>query len=131
MSQNDIMRQSHSLKNARESMFRLPLSHGQGIVMSHFMAAEHKMRRRKSAKKTPARRGQMRPFTLDQVTTLEALLRQDGSGTAIRDLALLRVGMDSTLRSSDVLSLTVRDVRQNGEVGASFQVKQREDGQAR
>ena len=66
----------------------------------------------------------MRPFTLDQVAMLEALLRQDGSGTAIRDLALLRVGIDSMLRSSDVLSLIVRDVRQNGDVAASFSIKQ-------
>ena len=81
-------------------------------------------RRRKSAKKA-RKPGQMRPFTPEQITTLEALLKQDGSGTAIRDLALLRVGIDSMLRSSDVVKLTVRDVMHNGEVVTQFAVKQR------
>jgi len=48
-------------------------------------------RRRKPAKKA-RKPGQMRPFTPEQVAMLEALLRQDGSWTALRDLALLRVG---------------------------------------
>jgi integrase len=82
-------------------------------------------RRRKPASKQSRKPGQMRPFTLDQVAMLEALLRQDGSLTALRDLALLRVGIDSMLRSSDVVALTVRDVRHNGEVVAEFAVKQR------
>ncbi|MGA7327779.1 MAG: tyrosine-type recombinase/integrase [Rhodomicrobium sp.] len=64
----------------------------------------------------------MRPFTLEQIATLEALLRQDGSGTALRDLALLRVGIDSMLWSSGVLSLTVM---QNGDVVSQFAVKQK------
>src|SRR5208337_3564075 len=54
----------------------------------------------------------------------EALLRQDGSGTALRDLALLRVGIDSMLRSSDIVALTVRYVMHNGEVVSQFAVKQ-------
>jgi len=58
------------------------------------------------------------------VATLEALLRQDGSGTALRDLALLRVGIDSMLRSSDIVALTVRYVMHNGEVVSQFAVKQ-------
>jgi integrase len=72
----------------------------------------------------------MRPFTPDQVGMLETLLRQDGSGTAIRDLALLRVGIDSMLRSSDVVSLTVRDVRPNGEVATEFAIKQNKTSKA-
>jgi len=96
-----------------------------GIVMSLFIGEYMKKRQRKPAQKKPARRGQMRPFTLDQVATLEMLFRQDGSSTAIRDLALLRIGIDSMLRSSDILSLIVRDVRPNGEVAASFQIKQK------
>ncbi len=56
---------------------------------------------------------------------LEVLLRQDGSWTALRDLALLRVGIDSMLRSSDIVKLCVRDVCHAGEVVAEFAVKQR------
>ena len=89
-----------------------------------------KTRHRKPAQKTSSRRGQMRPFTPDQVGMLETLLRQDGSGTAIRDLALLRVGINSMLRSSDVISLTVRDVRPNGEVATEFAIKQKKTSKA-
>ncbi len=56
---------------------------------------------------------------------LEVLLRQDGSWTALRDLALLRVGIDSMLRSSDIVKLCVRDICHDGEVVAEFAVKQR------
>ena len=80
-------------------------------------------RRRKPATKQTKDRGQMRPFTLEQVTTLEALLRQDGSSTAIRDLALLRVGIDSMLRSSDMVALTLRDLMPNGEIASDVSVK--------
>lgn len=84
-------------------------------------------RRRKPAKKT-RKPGQMRPFTPEQITTLEALLRQDGSGTAIRDLALLRTGIDSMLRSSDMVGLTVRDVVHNGDVASAFTIRQKKTG---
>jgi integrase len=84
-------------------------------------------RRRKPAKK-PRKPGQMRPFTIEQITTLETLLRQDGSGTALRDLALLRVGIDSMLRSSDMVALTVRDVVHNGEVATTFTIRQKKTG---
>jgi site-specific recombinase XerC len=84
-------------------------------------------RRRKPAKKA-RKPGQMKPFTPEQVTTLEALLRQDGSGTALRDLALLRVGIDSMLRSSDMVALTVRDVVHNGEVASTFTSRQKKTG---
>ena len=81
------------------------------------------MRRRKQTTKTTKNRGQMRPLTLDQVGTLEALLRQDGSDTAIRDLALLRVGIDSMLRSSDMVALTLRDICPNGVMASKLSVK--------
>jgi integrase len=84
-------------------------------------------RRRKPAKKA-RKPGQMKPFTPEQITTLEALLRQDGSGTALRDLALLRVGIDSMLRSSDMVALTVRDVVHNGEVASAFTSRQKKTG---
>ncbi|MGA7329109.1 MAG: tyrosine-type recombinase/integrase [Rhodomicrobium sp.] len=81
-------------------------------------------RRRKSVKKA-CKPGQMRPFTPEQISMLEALLKQDGSGTSIRDLALLRVGIDSMLRSSDIVKLTTRDLMHSGEVVTQFAVKQR------
>ena len=56
-----------------------------------------KRRRRNSVTKTARRAGQMRPFSPDQIAMLETLLRQDGSATALRDLALLRVGVDSMI----------------------------------
>jgi integrase len=84
-------------------------------------------RRRKPAKKA-RKPGQMKPFTIEQIATLETLLRQDGSGTAIRDLALLRVGIDSMLRSSDIVALTVRDVVHNGEVASAFTSRQKKTG---
>ncbi len=83
-----------------------------------------KTRRRKTARKP----GQMRPFTLEQIGMLETLLKEDGSGTSIRDLALLRVGIDSMLRSSDIMKLTVRDVVHNGAVVSQFAVMQRKTG---
>src|SRR5208337_378571 len=79
----------------------------------------------KPASKPARKPGQMRPFAIEQIATLETLLRQDGSGTALRDLALLRVGIDSMLRSSDIVALTVRDVIHNGEVVSQFAVKQK------
>jgi integrase len=72
--------------------------------------------------KPTTKRGQMRPLTIEQVSALEAMLRQDGSDTAVRDLALLRVGIDSMLRSSDVLALTLRDVRPNGGIARRISV---------
>ena len=92
--------------------------------MSHFKGKSMETRRRKPAKKA-RKPGQMRPFTPEQVTMLEVLLRQDGSWTALRDLALLRVGIDSMLRSSDIVKLCVRDICHDGEVVAEFAVKQR------
>src|SRR5262249_36680447 len=84
--------------------------------------------RRKKPMKKARKPGQMRPFTVEQIATLEALLRQDGSGTALRDLALLRLGIDSMLRSSDMVALTVRDVVHNGEVASTFTIRQKKTG---
>ena len=59
---------------------------------------------------------------------LETLLKEEGAGISIRDLALLRVGIDSMLRSGDVLKLRVRDLVHNGNVVSQFTVKQRKTG---
>ena len=83
------------------------------------------LRRKKKLAQSDRRGRKMKAFSFEQVAMLEALLQQDGSGTAIRDLALLRVGVDSMLRSSDVVSLTLRDVHQNGSIVSEFAVKQK------
>lgn len=85
-------------------------------------------RAKRDLKRTHGLRGQMRPFTIEQISELEMKLRDDGSGTAARDLALLRVGIDSMLRSSDVLALILRDVRPNGGVTTTVSVKQKKTG---
>src|SRR5271165_2711170 len=95
--------------------------------MSHFKGKSMETRRRKPLKKA-RKPGQMRPFTPEQVTMLEVLLRQDGSWTALRDLALLRVGIDSMLRSSDLVSLTVADIAHDGEIVAEFGIRQKKTG---
>ncbi len=59
---------------------------------------------------------------------LETLLKEEGAGISIRDLALLRVGIDSMLRSGDVLKLTVRDLVHHGNVVSQFAVKQQKTG---
>jgi len=59
---------------------------------------------------------------------LETLLRQDGSSTALRDLALLRVGVDSMLRSSDLVALTGAEVAHDGEIVAEFGIRQKKTG---
>jgi integrase len=87
-----------------------------------------KTRRKNSAQKAARRPGQMRPFTPDQIAMLETLLRQDGTTTALRDLALLRAGVDSMLRSSDVLALTVADVAHDGEIAAEIGIRQKKTG---
>jgi integrase len=67
----------------------------------------------------------MRPFSPGQIAMLETLLRQDSSATALRDLALLRVGVDSMLRSSDLVGLTVADIHHDGTIVAEFAVRQK------
>ena len=89
--------------------------------------------KRRQSKRTPrkrqqTKRGQMRPLTIEQVSALEAKLKEDGSGTAVRDLALLRIGIDSMLRSSDVLNLTLRDVRPNGGIAREVSITQKKTG---
>jgi integrase len=84
-----------------------------------------KTRRRKSAQKPGRRVGQMRPFTPENIMMLESKLRADDSITGTRDLALLRVGIDTMLRSIDVVNLTVGDVVRGGEVLSEFTTKQK------
>jgi integrase len=83
-----------------------------------------KMRRKPVAQKIGRPVGQMRPFTSENIQMLENLLKADGSSTSIRDLALLRVGLDTMLRSVDITGLLVGDVFRNGSVVVDFSTKQ-------
>lgn len=49
-------------------------------------------------------------FTAEEVAQIEASLIRKGTATALRDRALFRLGVDTMLRSSDLLSLTVSEV---------------------
>ena len=69
--------------------------------------------------------GQKTAFTSDQVFRLEALFREEG---LLRDEALWRVGKDTALRSSDLLSLTVGDVRWSGGIRDVLTLKQQKTG---
>jgi integrase len=84
-----------------------------------------KIRRKPAAQKVGRPVGQMRPFTSENIQMLENLLKADGSSASIRDLALLRVGLDTMLRSIDLTSLVVGDVLRSGEVVIDFTTKQR------
>ena len=60
-----------------------------------------------------------RPFSKNQILTLRKVLSDRP-----RDLALLNCGVDTGLRSSDLLSLKVKDLLTDwGEVRESFYVK--------
>jgi integrase len=85
-------------------------------------------RPRKSGRPAGRYPGQMRPFSVEQVARLEGLFRADGGRTAARDRALLRVGIDSCLRSADVLRITLRDVAPNGEIASGFRIRQKKTG---
>ena len=85
-------------------------------------------KRRKTGRPKDLFKGQARPFSASEVQRLEGILRADDSDTAVRDLALLRVGIDSALRSSDVLRLTLRDLAPNGAISPTFRVRQKKTG---
>jgi len=56
-------------------------------------------------------RGQMKAFSPADVTNIEQRLQENGSLVDIRDLALFRVAIDTMLRGSDVIALTVGTVQ--------------------
>lgn len=69
-------------------------------------------------RKTP--RGEMRPLSVREVQALESILYNRKQW---RDLALLRLGIDSMLRASDLVSLWVEEViGPNGKVLAQGEV---------
>ena len=69
--------------------------------------------------------GQKIAFTPDQVTRLERILSQENR---IRDLALWLLGKDTSLRSIDLLSLTLADVCWSGGIKETLSIKQRKTG---
>ena len=67
--------------------------------------------------------GQKTPFTEKQIDMLDALLAEDKSLNGIRNRALMRTALDTMLRGSDVLRITVGDVSYRGEVREEFSIK--------
>lgn len=61
----------------------------------------------KKSRVTPGLRGSMRPFKPEQVALIEAQLRNLDRW---RDLALLRMAVDSLLRASDLVKIKVSDI---------------------
>jgi integrase len=73
-------------------------------------------------KTKPKARGQMQPFKPDSLALIRAKLKAHGD---LRQLALLAAGIDTCLRSDDLLKLTVADVTDHlGEVRERFAVTQ-------
>ena len=67
--------------------------------------------------------GQMTPFTAEQAQVIRALLTTEKK---IRDLALFNVGLDTMLRASDLLPLTMADVTDhNGRVMSEINIRQK------
>lgn len=72
--------------------------------------------------------GQKDPLTPEQVSAIKLILANKGR---LRDLALFSAALDTLLRSSDLLSLRVSDVRDaNGGIRWSFSIRQQKTGKA-
>ena len=67
-------------------------------------------------------RGQMAPFTREDLQLIRAKLKARG---AVRDLALLNIGVDTLLRASDLVRLRVSTLRDHqGQISKAFAVRQ-------
>lgn len=67
--------------------------------------------------------GQKRPFTLTDIQQLEQYLRRQENW---HDLALLGTALDTLLRASDLLALTVADVQgRTGQIHVRLPQRQR------
>ena len=70
--------------------------------------------------------GQKRPLTRDQISRLKLALKVSGEQ---RDLALFSMAIDSMLRASDLLALSVSDVAAtNGKIKETVKVHQQKTG---
>jgi integrase len=74
--------------------------------------------------------GQKRAFTPAEISEIATLLKREGKTKPLarRDLALLRVAVDSMLRAGDLLALTIGDVWRGQEAVAEFDVRQQKTG---
>lgn len=71
--------------------------------------------------------GQKKPFTPRQIEMLKEFL---GNAGKVKELALFSLGIDSMLRCSDLLKLTVQDVCDfKGKVKDRIQLRQKKTGQ--
>ncbi len=70
--------------------------------------------------------GQKEAFTKQQVKTIKRLLLGEGN---FRDLCLFSVGIDTMLRSSDILKLTVKDISNQYGIKNTFEVQQKKTKQ--
>ena len=79
--------------------------------------------------KTTKKRGQMTPFTRDDLQLIRTALKNGGS---VRDIALLNVAVDTLLRSCDLLRLRVDMVRSHVEapIKTAIPLKQKKTDQA-
>lgn len=74
-------------------------------------------------------RGKAVPLTIDMVKMITTMLKSNESKTDLRDLALLRVGIDTMLRVSDIVGLTVGDVSDSfGNIVTEFTARQKKTG---
>ncbi len=72
--------------------------------------------------------GQKSPFTATQTKLIKSLLSVDNK--SLRDLALFSTGIDTMLRASDLLRLTVDDVTDyQGNIKDEFLIRQQKTGQ--
>lgn len=74
---------------------------------------------------------QKRAFLPAEVALIEDLLTREGTTQALRDCTLFRVGVDTLLRASDLLRLTVGDVlpSPHGPVVEEFTIRQKKTNQ--
>lgn len=69
--------------------------------------------------------GQKKPFKLSEIWELRTTLKLKKK---VRDLALLNLGLDSKLRSCDLLKLKVREVSGSGGIKNRVQITQQKTG---
>ncbi len=86
---------------------------------------EPQKQKKKQSRKTKPE-GPAQPFTPEQISTLNTLLSAGPTRKEIRDFALFRVMLDTMLRVSDVVQLTVGDIKDNdGNIKSKIVVRQK------
>jgi integrase len=79
------------------------------------VATDKRQRKKRSIWNKGVEVGPRAPFTPSNVKRIRALLAKRGDA-GMRDLALFSTGIDTMLHASDLLSLTVKDVRQRNRI---------------